>query len=246
MNSTPQTENKFSIRFVNAKSKERVLKLVGEMKECFKPVETHTELKACEIIDKLTETPELYLKHPSLDSVKSSDQGIPIVKASSAPLRPFLFPTYPSAISEDYMIQSTPKFAEERRNFMISSREEHQRLLFAFQDRLTRELTSGDEHYIPSPFQTAMANIASDQDIPSFAIDKQRKETIQTRFNALLRKSQKQTHTVLEFQKRCAKLIQDEEQFHILQDKKAGKPENEIKDPKPLSITFPFSFLSDG
>lgn len=239
-------EQKSSICFVNAKSKERVLKLVGEMKECFKPIESHTELVACDIINKLTDNPELYAKYPILESMKPSAQGIPVVKASSAPLRPFLFPTYPSSIQGDYQKESSTRFAEERRKFMISSREEHQRLLFAFQDRLTRELTSGDDHYMPSPFQTAMKKITTEQDIPDYSNDKQRKETIQTRFNSLMRKSQKQTHSILDYQKRCAKLIQDEEQFHVIQAKKAADPNTDIKDARSLAISFPFVFLSDG
>ena len=251
MNETQDENSDFSIQFVNTKSKERVLKLVSEMKECFKPVETKTELIASKVLEELDKEPQNYLRHPILDNIKQNPEEQPISKASTAPLRPFLFPTYPSTVPKDYAELSDRDYARARRNFLIECREEHQRLLYTFQDRLTRELCTADDHFLSSSFQDAMQNISKDQDIPAAATEK-RKEALQSRFNSLMRRSQKQTLQVLEFQKRCAKLLQDQEKFvatHKPKSEKVGEEKpaaKETPEPGPINITFPFSFLSDG
>ena len=237
--------NKISIQFVNKKSKERVMKLVEDMKTCFAPIETKTEKIATKVVDLLDNKREEYIRHPLIDGLKQSEKEEPIMKASTAPLKPFLFPAYPSSIQGDYAKNSEERFAKSRRQFMIESREEHQRLLYAFQDRLTRELCTADEHFLASPFQDAMANISLDQNIPPSATEK-RKEAIQSRFNSLMRRSQKQTIAVLENQKRCAKLLQDQEMFTIIHDQKESAADSLKRNPAPITISFPFSFLSDG
>ena len=248
MSETKEENEEFLIQLVNTKSKERVLKLVSEMKECFKPVETKTELIASKVLDELDKEPEKYLLHPILDNMKQNPEEQPISKASTAPLRPFLFPTYPSTISKDYAELSDKEYSKARRNFLIECREEHQRLLYTFQDRLTRELCTADDHFLTSSFQDAMQNISREQDIPAAATEK-RKEALQSRFNSLMRRSQKQTIQVLEFQKRCAKLLQDQERFVATHKPVPEKEENKNQpkvEPGPITITFPFSFLSDG
>ena len=244
MNQTEENDS-FSIHFANTKSKERVLKLVNEMKDCFKPVETKSEMIAGKVIDQLDKEPENYLRHPILDTLKQNPEEKSINKASTAPLKPFLFPTYPSTAPKDYAQQSDDHYARARRQFLIECREEHQRLLYTFQDRLTRELCTADDHFLTSAFQDAMQSISNEQNIPAVATEK-RKEALQSRFNSLMRRSQKQTLTVLEFQKRCAKLLQDQEMFIVTHQPNADPEEPPKREPGPITITFPFSFLSDG
>ena len=243
---TNEDTDDFVIKFVNTKSKERVLKLVSKMKDCFKPIETKTELIATKIVEELDDQPQNYLRHPILDTIKPNPDEQPISKASTAPLKPFLFPTYPSTAPKDYAQLSDKEYTKARRQFLIECREEHQRLLYTFQDRLTRELCTADDHFLTSSFQDAMQSISREQNIPPAATEK-RKEALQSRFNSLMRRSQRQTLSVLEFQKRAAKLLQDQERFVVIHPQKS-ETENETqkKEPGPISITFPFSFLSDG
>lgn len=229
--------------FVNNKSKERVLKIENELIDSLKSINVHVDDSASKTIETIGNKTELYALNPVLKDLKSNTKDTEFPKFSIASLRPFLFPSYPATIQQDYNLQSNSEYTESRKNFMLESREEHHRLLYAFQDRLTRELCATDDHYQNSPFQDAMTRISIEQNIPPGAGDK-RKEGIQSRFNSLMRRSQKQTIVALESQKRKAKLLHEQEMFNITHPNPESKDAE--KNPQPLNITFPFSFLSDG
>ncbi|OHS99577.1 hypothetical protein TRFO_33948 [Tritrichomonas foetus] len=138
------------------------------------------------------------------------------------------------------------EFVDSRREFLTEARMEHERLLWSFQDRLVRDLCSADDQFQQSPFQIATVQLAKEQTLPIHLVEK-RKVTLQTRFSALMKKSQKKATSVLEAQKRNAKMIQDAKQFqaNFARMQKNEAPSLVPEKPYEIPVVCPFSFLCD-
>jgi hypothetical protein len=162
-------------------------------------------------------------------------------------LKPFLFPFYPASIPKQKTRLDDDGEAI-RHRFLTEARIEHERLLWSFQDRMIRDLCATDDQFHREPFQVATEQLAKEQALPIHFVSKRKNpESVQSRFNMLMKKSQKRAAVVLESQKRDAKLIRDAKQFEI-NFAKGAKAEGIAGNEKrfELPVTCPFSFLVDG
>lgn len=237
----------FSLKFVNKKSSERVLELVDEIKTAFNRPEIQIDHTAPESIAKADDNLEYLLSSSDILKYQQDDDSPSMNPSRLASLKPFLFPFYPALMPNTSPSQtSDSEFNKIRRSFLTESRLEHERLLWSFQDRLVRDLCSADDQFMQAPFHIATVQLAKEQTLPIHLVEK-RKLTLQTRFNTLMKKSQKKTASVLEAEKRTAKMIQDRKQFQI---NFAKMQKNELPSPTldkqfEIPVTCPFSFLCE-
>lgn len=237
----------FSLTFVNKKSSERVLELVDEIKTAFSRPELKIENKAPECLAKADNNLELLLHTSNILKYEQDPDPPQMNPPRLASLKPFLFPFYPASVpktSQKPILDSD--FNESRRNFLVDSRLDHERLLWSFQDRFVRDLCTGDDQSMQAPFQIATVQLAKEQTLPIHLVEK-KKVTLQTRYNALMKKSQKKTATVLEIEKRNAKMVQDIKQFQInfSRMQKNELPSATIDKQYEIPVSCPFSFLCD-
>ena len=233
----------FVLRFVNKKSTERVMELVTKIKEAFKQPEDTKITEPARALALTDAHPELLLASPHILDLAPDDGAAPPPAPRLASLKPFLFPFYPASAPRQ---RSDPEYEKVRQGFLTAARTEHERLLWGFQDRFIRDLCAADEQFQRSPFQVATAQIAREQTLPIHLVEK-RKETLQTRVNSLMRKSQRKAAAVLEAQKREAKMLQDAKQFEsnfakMQKNEPVGIPDRALE----LTVSCPFSFLADG
>jgi hypothetical protein len=233
----------FSLRFVNKKSHERVLELVDEIKTAFRQqtVEVDPAPSAC--LDRVDANPELLFLCPYIKELGKDPNPPPVAPSRLSALKPFLFPFYPATVPKGG--KADDDFEKVRHDFLTKSRLEHERLLWAFQDRLVHDLSSCDDQFRPEPFQTP-SQMAKEQALPVPCIDK-KGGPWQARLNAVLKKTQKQTSAVLEAQRRQAKLLMEAQLFELnyaklLKNESVGQSEQEFE----LPVSCPFSFLVDS
>ena len=201
----------FVLRFVNKKSTERVMELVTKIKEAFKQPEDTKITEPARALALTDAHPELLLASPHILDLAPDDGAAPPPAPRLASLKPFLFPFYPASAPRQ---RSDPEYEKVRQGFLTAARTEHERLLWGFQDRFIRDLCAADEQFQRSPFQVATAQIAREQTLPIHLVEK-RKETLQTRVNSLMRKSQRKAAAVLEAQKEIqAKRLKLEQDVH--------------------------------
>jgi hypothetical protein len=232
----------FSLRFVNKKSRERVLELVEEIKASFCQPAVAMDPAPAACLARVEDHPELLLTCPHVLDLSPDPNPPPNVAPRLAALKPFLFPFYPATAPKG----ADPESERSRSEFLSHSRLQHQRLLWAFQDRLVRDLCAADDQFQPEPFETATAQIAKEQSLPVKYVEK-KQGTLQNRYNTLLKKSQKKAAAVLEGQRREAKLIREAKLFE-LNFAKMQKNEPIVGTEKhfELPVVCPFSFLSDS
>lgn len=232
----------FSICFINKKSRERVEELVSHIKsECSEQESPRVNIVGA-VIEKLENKPEEMVKYHKAHIGNGNLQINQINQISVAPLKPFMFPTYPAAQPARIQKNKSDLFMEVKHNFLIESRTEHQRLIHTFRDRLMKEICEAEDSYYPTPFMDTIERLYC-QDNISNIIPEKRKETIQAKMNKLIRRSQKQTHDILEVQKRNSKLLNEEEIFH-----RSLKNKNQTTDStsSAVPVLFPYSFLNEN
>lgn len=237
----------FSLSFVNKKSSERVLELVDEIKTAFSRPELKIDHTAPESLAKADNNLELLL-HTSDILKYERDQDPPQMNPPRlASLKPFLFPFYPASVPKSSQKPIfDADFNNSRRDILIESRLEHERLLWSLQDRLVRDLCSSDDQSMQSPFQIATVQLAKEQTLPIHLVEK-KKVTLQSRYNTLMKKSQKKTANVLEIEKRTAKMVQDMKQFQVnfAKMQKNELPSVTVDKQFEIPVSCPFSFLCD-
>jgi hypothetical protein len=235
-------DSNFSLRFVNKKSRERVLELVEEIKASFCQPAIAMDPAPAACLARVEDHPELLLTCPHVLDLSPDPNPPPNVTPRLAALKPFLFPFYPATAPKG----ADPESERSRSEFLSQSRLQHQRLLWAFQDRLVRDLCAADDQFQPEPFETATAQIAKEQSLPVKYVEK-KQGTLQNRYNALLKKSQKKAVAVLEAQRREAKLIREAKLFELNFAKmQKNEPIVETEKQFELPVVCPFSFLSDS
>lgn len=234
----------FILRFVNKKSTERVMELVTKIKTAFQQPEVTEISEPAKALAMADDNPALLLSSQNILDLEP-DLNSPVAPPPRlASLKPFLFPFYPATApskrSDDEAYEKT------RHKFANQARLQQERLLWSFQDRFVRDLCAADDQFMKSPFQVASTQLAREQTLPIHLVEK-RKETPQTRFNSLMKKSQKRSAAVLELQKREAKMLQDSKQFEINFAKmQKGEPLTAPDRQYELPVSCPFSFLSDN
>lgn len=234
----------FILRFVNKKSSERVMELVSKIKSAFKQPEVAEMTEPARALAMIDENPELLLSCPHILDLEPDQNPQTIAPPRLASLKPFLFPFYPATAPSKPC--DDPAYEEIRHKFAREARLQHERLLWSFQDRFVRDLCAADDQFLKSPFQVATTQLAREQTLPIHLVEK-RKETPQTRFNSLMKKSQKRAAAVIEAQKREAKMIQDTKQFDVNFAKmQKNEPLGTLDRQYELPVTCPFSFLSDA
>jgi hypothetical protein len=245
---TPEVrdDSEFVLRFVNKKSTERVLELVDEIKASFRQPELEVDTAPAECLRKIEEHPELLFSSPQILDIKPDPRPPPPTPRFAA-LKGFLFPFNPASIPKQ-KTKLDDASEEVRHDFLTESRLEHERLLWSFQDRLIRHLCATDEQFQREPFQVATAQLAKEQTLPIHLVAKRKNpESIQQRYNMLLKKSQKKALAVLEGQKRDAKMIRDAKQFEINFAKLQKNEPISLNDKFfELPVVCPFPFLFDG
>jgi hypothetical protein len=232
----------FSLRFVKKKSRERVLELVEEIKASFCQPAVAMDPAPAACLARVEDHPELLLTCPHVLELCPDADPPPNVAPRLAALKPFLFPFYPATAPR----AADPESERTRSDFLSQSRLQHQRLLWAFQDRLIRDLCAADEQFQLEPFETATAQIAREQSLPVKYVEK-KQGTLQNRYNALLKKSQKKAAAVLEAQRREAKLIREAKLFELNCPKmQKNEPIVGTENQFELPVVCPFSFLTDS
>lgn len=232
----------FKLTFVNKKSSERVQELVDEIRKAFAPRKEELDTSPMKALELIENDPSLIFKSPQIEELTPDSNPPAVMPPRLASLKPFLFPYHPAA---DIRTQTDPEFGPVKRKFMEESRIEHHRLLWAFQDRLVRDLCAADDQFQLSPFQIATTQLAKEQALPIHLVEK-RKENLQNRFSHLMKKSQKLAAQVIDSQKRNSKLLQDRKQFDI-QYEMMQKNDAKMLTEKPVEfpVYCPFSFLFD-
>lgn len=230
----------FVLRFVNKKSTERVAELVEKIRHLTPVATEEADAAPRELMDKFDLNPDLLLEIPNIEELAAGNKPEPVTRARLASLKPFIFPYYPPTKPNSC---NEREFAQAKREFLTQSRDEHHRLLTSFQDRLLRDLCCADDQFQLSPFQIATTQLANEQLLPIHQFEK-RKENLQTRFNSLIKKSQKRTAQVLDSEKRMAKIIQEKFQFDVISKNIKIEP-HEIEQILEMPVVCPFSFLCD-
>jgi hypothetical protein len=235
-------KEEFSLRFVNKKSHERVIELVDEIKLAFQQQTVEVDPAPSVCLERVDDNPELLFRCPLVKKLRPDPSPPPATPGRLGALRPFLFPFYPAFVpkgeDEDYEIS--------RRSFLTAARLQHERLLWSFQDRLVHNLSVDDDQTQSDPFQTATAHLAREQGLPIHYIEK-KSGSWQTRFNALLKKSQKRATALLEAQSREAKFLRETKlfEFHCAQLQK-NESASGLDKQFELPVSCPFSFLSES
>ena len=232
------SEKTAKIEFVNKKSVERVSHLVSELRENFESVKpTIVEHTANKILEKIDKEPLFGISEESFLHFKINGEEVPKYKSPLQPLQPYSFtfpPTLPKEISEK---EKSDELALKKKQFIIESRQEHHRLLWAFQDRLTFDAYSQEGSGFKSPFNTAAKLLAKEMEIPFNENDTKEGKTA-----SLLRKSQSESSEILDRQLKVAKMIQDREQYRLNNALDASLPRKASEVP----VVFPFSILCDN
>ena len=243
MESSYVDDPNFTLKFVNKKSSERVLELVDEIKAAFDRPELRVDNSAHESLNRFDDDLSLLIASSDVLSYSSDAEPPQVSPPRLASLKPFLFAFFPATTPRG----DDSSFGRARAKFLEESRLEHERLLWSFQDRLVRDLCSADDQFQQSPFQIATVQLAKEQTLPIHLVEK-RKVTLQARFSALMKKSQKKAASVIEAQKRTSKIIMDEKQFQTNFEKmqKNELNQNTIDRQYEVPVYCPFSFLCDA
>ena len=230
-----QDDPHFSLHFSNNKSSTRVVELVSSIKETLNSARVDKDLTEINLkLAELREHPESLFKGITIS--KPDPEEIPPTP-KLMPIKPFLFPSYPTSVHLPY----DDTYEDLREQMLTDSRTEHLRLLWSFQDRLTRDVCTAEEKYSLPPLQAAAAQIAKETGLPIHLVEK-RKENIQSKFNSLIKKSQKKAQIILDNERKAANILIDRKQFLINQTPPGISP----SEPLNLPIICPFSFLTEG
>ena len=229
-----QDDPNFSLRFSNNKSSTRVVELVSSLKESLNQTIDQDLTQINQTLAELREHPEALFKDVIIS--KPEPEEIPPTPRLAA-IKPFLFPSYPATSN----LPCDDTYEELRQKTLSNFRMEHLRLLWSFQDRLTRDVCTTEEKYSAPPLQIAVAQVAKETGLPIHLVEK-RKENIQSKFNSLIKKSQKKAQIVLDNERKTANLLIDRKQFLINQTPPGVAP----SEPLNLPVVCPFSFLTEG
>lgn len=244
-NENPQSEipKDFVIKFVHKKSTQQIEGLIRQIKEFYQANKSMKDKKEEDCLKSISESSvELFNVPPNLFNLKPCDEKTVNHTTKFTSLKPFLFPYFPTNVQKNSDGTLDKEYEKDKKKFLIESRNEHQRLLYSFQDRLLKNLQNSDEDFQMSPFQIANAQLAKEQMFPVFT--QNNNDLLSNRFNNLMKMSQKETSNLLELQKRKCEMIQDQQQFKInlekLQNNEQINPNEKFND---FSVVCPYSFL---
>ncbi|KAH0792630.1 hypothetical protein GPJ56_003464 [Histomonas meleagridis] len=240
-----QTEGpELLITFVHKKSTQRVAELIREITSGFKVNDSDNDNTPQRCINLVENKPELLLSVVSQDTELKQDVEPPTNKAPKlASLKPFLFPIFPTPYQSNHEMEFDANYENTKQKFLFGARLEHHRLLYSFQDRLIRDMCNCDELPQQVPFQIVTQQLAKENILP-ITKTPEKTESFLTKFNNLMKKSQKEASALLDTQRRNANFFQDTKQFEInckkWQNNEAVNPNEKLND---FSVVCPYSFL---
>lgn len=236
-------ENPLTIEFVNNKSAERVSALVNELEKSFKSAKpTFVEKKASTVLERIDKEPLFGISESKLFKYPMNGEETPKYNSPFKSLQQYSF-SCPPTIPKEIAGKENDDIFLQKKQFLIEARQEHHRLLWAFQDRLAFDTFSQDGSGYKSPFTTAAKLLAKEANNP-YPEAEQKAEAKQSQGKAalILRKSQAASSEVLDKQIKVAKMLQDREYFRAV-NTTDGIENQKINE---IHITFPYSILCDN
>lgn len=231
-----------SIEFVNKKCGERITSLVNTLKGSFPDkYEVVKSVEADKILNKLEDSPgEVFKPILSADfpALETKLQKFDLPLHSCSKYNYYFTPTVPKNLLDE----APNDFTHEKMEVLSESRQEHQRLLWIYQDRITYEHSSHSNSTFHSPFKSAIDFIAKQHDLPKIPVPEADPGIVQEKVDAQRRRMQSLSSHVINKQKMIAKMIKDRELF---QHEYSNIPDEQKKPVNELQIPFPFAKLFD-
>ena len=240
------TETTETIQFVNQKSVERVGVLVQQLRDCFSSAAPpHTECQADSVLERIDKDPLFPLKESKSIKYPMSGEAQPNF---DNPLKQFEQNSYylPATLPKDISQHPNDLLNRQKREFLINARQEHHRMLWAFQDRLIYDAAIKQNSGYKSPFQTMAKYLTKESDIPILHESKVSPEAAaahqqtQGKYAALLRKTQAATGELLETQTIASGMLFDREKYRAEHGINNTEEQNHVHD---IPLFFPFHFL---
>ena len=245
MSESPET-----IEFVNQKSVERVSVLVKQLRDAFSSAKLpFKESKADSVISEMDKNPLYALNETSLLKFPMEGESFPKFENPLNQFQPFSFYS-PATLPKDVCEYPKDKLNRQKKEFLIGARNEHHRMLWAFQDRLLFDAASKENSGFVSPFKTAAKLLSEEADIHLQLETKQpsTQETApaqyqqnQGKYAAILRKAQSATNEVLETQLLASRMLCDREKYRALHGVNITEEQSYYHD---LPVVNPFPFLA--
>lgn len=237
------SENHSQIEFVNRKCGERITNLVNSLKSSFPEKFVYVKtVETDKILDKIDSEPDLVFKPLAEMSFPMQETTLP--KYNSPLTKYNNYPFYlASTVDKKMLDESSHTFNGTKIEFLRDSRQEHQRLLWIFRDRVSYENFSQPTSQFKSPFKTAVEFISEQQDIPRQNKHEATEEMNQERMASIIRKAQSSSNQMIGKQKLIMKMIKDREQFQSDYSPNEGEQRKPVTE---LPVAFPFTKLFEA